>query len=194
MGGMSVPAKDDRFSLVVLCTANRFRSPICAGHVRLLTAGLPVDVRSAAVSGPSGPRALARALELAAAGGIDLRGHRARALEPGALTEADLVLGFEQAHVAAAVVEGGARRERAFTLPEFVPLAEAVAVADHSNPVERARKVVAVAAERRAASPRSLSAELADPVGGPARGYDEAARALERLSARLVRALFGVSG
>ena len=184
---------DGRFGLAILCTANRFRSPICAGHIRQLTAGLPVEVRSAAVAGPGGARALARALELAAASGVDLTAHRARPLTGGELAEADLVLGFEQSHVAAAVVDGGAPRERAFTLPEFVLLAEGLPVPSEDDPVRRARLVVAGAGARRAASSAVLPPELPDPVGGPPQGYDDAARALERLSARLARVLFGVS-
>ncbi len=187
-------ADGERFALAILCTANRFRSPIAAGFVRRLAAGVPVDVRSAAATGSDGRRALPQALDLAATRGVDLGAHRSRALRHGELEDADLVLGFERAHVAAAVVDGGASRERAFTMPEFVALAEAADPARSAEPVLGARGVVtAAAALRSAAPPAAVPEELADPIGGPERGYREAALALEELSRRLVDVLFRVS-
>ena len=50
-------------------------------------------------------------LSAGAAFQLDLSKHRAVALGRGEFGDADLVLGFEQYHVAAAVVDGGADRE-----------------------------------------------------------------------------------
>ena len=185
-------ADGERFALAILCTANRFRSPIAAGFVRRLAAGIPVDVHSAAATGSDGGRALAQALDLAAARGLDLGAHRSHALRHGELVDADLVLGFERTHVAAAVVNGGAMRERAFTMPEFVALAEAAEPPPGDGPVERARGVVRAAAALRSSAPAAAELELADPIGGPERGYRDAALALEELCERLVDVLFGV--
>jgi protein-tyrosine-phosphatase len=181
----------DAFVLVLVCTANRFRSPLAAAIVRDAVRGLPVDVRSYAAAGPSGPAALREALERAGRFGVCLGDHVATRLGAGELAGVDLVLGFERAHVAAAVVDGGAPRGRAFTLPEFVPLAEATGVAQ-SDPVTRARAVVAAAADARAVAAPIRLAELADPAGGPAAGFDVAAREVHALSRRLVAALFGI--
>ena len=197
MAGMSRPqgARSDdgeRFALIILCTANQFRSPIAAGLVRRLAADVPVDVRSVAAVGRDGRRALPQAVELAAQRGLDLGAHRSHALRHGELEDADLVLGFEQAHVAAAVVDGGAARERSFTMPDFVALAETADAPRVTEPVARARGVVKAAATLRSSASTAVVTELADPIGGPERGYREAALALEALSGRLVDALFRV--
>jgi protein-tyrosine phosphatase len=180
------------FVLAVVCTANRFRSPLAAAVVRRHTAGLPVEVRSFAAAGPSGPAALPEAVSRARPLGVDLADHVAARLGAGDLRDADLVLGFERAHVAAAVIEAGAPRERAFTLPEFVPLAESAVVPPERDAARHARAVVAAAAAARGPGSRNGPLpELADPAGGPARGYDAAATDVAELSRRLVRALFG---
>jgi len=182
---------EEPFSLAVVCTANRFRSPLAAALVRARAAGLPVGVRSYSTLGRSGVAALEQAVEAGAPLGVDLSRHVARRLQRGDLDGADLVLGFERAHVASAVVDAGALRGRTFTLPEFVVLAEAAPEPDGDG-VRRARAVVQAAAAARAASP-GRTRELADPAGGPEAGYRRAAAEVDALSARLVRALFGVS-
>lgn len=178
------------FSLAILCTANRFRSPLAAARIRAETVGLPLAVRSFATSGPTGPAPLPQALTRGRSLGLDLDGHRATRLGRGELHAADLVLGFERSHVAAAVIEGGAPRERTFTMPEFVALAQEVSVED-GPPVEHARRVVEAAHALRADAEPAKLAELADPAGGPERGYDTAANEIARLSRRLAQALFG---
>ena len=181
---------EPHFELAILCTANRFRSPLAAELIRAETAGLAVAVGSFATSGSSGRAPLAEALSRGRPLGLELDGHRAARLGRGELQAADLVLGFERSHVAAAVIEGGAARERTFTMPEFVPLAEQVS-AQPGGPVERARRVVEAAHALRAETTSAKLAELADPAGGPDRGYDTAAHEIAQLSRRLVRALFG---
>jgi protein-tyrosine-phosphatase len=134
---------------------------------------------------------LSQAVERGGRLGVDLAAHVARRVAPAELERVDLVLGFEQTHVATAVIDGGAPRERAFTLPEFVPLAESVLVPEGLDLLRRSRFVVeATAALRTAVGRERPLAELADPVGGPERGYDAAAEEVEALAQRLVRVLF----
>lgn len=178
------------FGIAVLCTANRFRSPLTAALIQAETRDLQLRIRSFAVSGPTGPPALPQALARGRSLNVDLSEHRATELQRGELAAADLVLGFERSHVAAAVIEGGAARERTFTLPEFVPLAEDALVEGASGPVRRARLVIEAAAAARPAAARGY-AELGDPAGGPESGYDKAAAEIADLSRRLVQALFG---
>ncbi len=75
--------------------------------------------------------------------------HRAVALGRGEFGGADLVLGFEQYHVAAAVVDGGAARSRTFTLPELVELASAPADVTTLDVRERIALVTEAAHRRR---------------------------------------------
>jgi hypothetical protein len=110
------------------------------------------------------------------------------------LAASDLVLGFERIHVATAVVDAGARRERTFTLPELVGLLEGVEIPAVADPLERARLAVSVAHERRAANaPDEVLPEVADPWSQPNAVYAEAAHAVDVYCRRLARQLFGPS-
>jgi protein-tyrosine phosphatase len=178
---------DGAFELVVVCTANRFRSPIAAALLRRLTADLPVDVSSFGTLDLEPGPVLAEALELAPGLGIALDDHRSRCVRGTSLGSADLVLGFERIHVAVAVVDAGAPRERAFLLPELVALLDRLPPTGDPGLVERARARVRMAHERRAGD---RPQELTDPAGGPKRGYATSAREIDRLCRELVPRLF----
>jgi low molecular weight protein-tyrosine phosphatase len=177
------------FELVFLCTGNQFRSPLAEAVLRERLAGLPVRVHSLGTLdlGPVAP--LPEALELAAGFGLDLAEHRARCLLGHDLSAADLVVGFERDHVVKAVVEAGARRERAFTLPELLGYLDELGPQEANGPLEAARG--AIAAAHRFRTERGLrAAELHDPIGGPAARIRESALTIRELAGRLADALF----
>jgi protein-tyrosine phosphatase len=185
---------DSRFRLVLICTGNRFRSPIAEGLIRELTPTVPLEVSSLGLLDLPEAPPLDEALEEAAALGIDISAHRARRLATESLGEPDLVLGFERIHVAEAVVHAGAPRERTFTLPELVELLEVAEAATVEDPVEHARAAVRAAEERRAALPPDTPLpELPDPWGRPRAAYGEIASSVADYSRRLVARLFGVN-
>jgi protein-tyrosine phosphatase len=180
------------FRLVVLCTGNRFRSPLAEVLLRDLTEGLPVEVSSAGtLSLPPSP-ALPEAMQAAALLQLDLSPHRCRHMAEAGLADADLVVGFERMHVAAAVVDGGAQPERTFTMPELVQLLRTVEPHEH-DPIARAREAVALAHGARRGQPQLLdSTELADPYGRSDRVYRETAERVEALCEELAGRLFRV--
>jgi protein-tyrosine phosphatase len=182
----------DRFRIVAVCTGNRFRSPLAEHIVRRETDGLPVIVRSVGVLDLGGIEALPEALEAALELGLDLSGHRTCVLAPEPLERADLVLGFERAHIARAVVAGRAPIERTFTLPELVELLPPEPPASGGeDAVARARTLVASAAAGRL-DPRTASVpELADPLGQSPSFFRRTAEQVDELSRRLVTQLFG---
>jgi protein-tyrosine phosphatase len=181
--------KPELFELVVVCTGNRARSPIAEAFLRRLLADLPVRVHSFGTLELTGAPALPEAVAAAAAVGIDISTHRARALGGEDLSQADLVLGFELSHLAAAVIDGGAPRERVFSLPELVELIESAGSAQETDPIARARQTIAAAhAQRLAESPL---AELADPLGQSPKFYRDTVEQVRDLSVRLASGLFG---
>src|SRR3954447_21956815 len=110
---------DSPLTVAFVCTGNRFRSPLAAALLAKHVAGrAPVDIRSYGTLPTDLAPPLPEAEELAPRYGVDLHAHRARQLGPGDLVGTELVLGFEKFHLAAAIVDGGADRERTFTLPE----------------------------------------------------------------------------
>jgi protein-tyrosine phosphatase len=187
-----VPARstsEDLFELVLICTGNRARSPIAEGYLRRLLADLPVHVHSLGTLELEGAPALRDALEAASRAGLDLSAHRSRALRGKDLSEADLVLGFELAHLAAAVVDGGAARERVFSLPELVELIDQTDASDESDPIVRARETIAAANARRVAG--AQPAELADPIGQTPSFHRDTVERIRDLALRLAVGLFG---
>jgi protein-tyrosine phosphatase len=178
----------ERFQVVFICTGNRFRSAIAEALTTRLTEGLPVDVSSAGTLDLGAIGVLPEALELAPELGVDLSFHRTRCVRDVELGGVDLVLGFERVHLATAVVECGAARERTFTLPELVSLVPPGDASSDGDPVAQARDLVRRADETRDSSSRL---ELADPLGGPPELFRHTARQLQGLTAALVAALFG---
>jgi protein-tyrosine phosphatase len=179
------------FELVLICTGNRARSPIAEGFLRHLLADVPVALRSLGTLELGEAPPLPEALEAAAGVGLDISSHRARAIRGHDLSGADLVVGFERRHLAAAVVEGGAPRERTFLLTELVELLAASRLEPFGEPVERARQAVAEAHARRSEPGRAAVAELADPLGQDRSFYRNTVERVRQLSTRLAVGLFG---
>jgi protein-tyrosine phosphatase len=179
----------DLFELVLICTGNRARSPIAEGYLRQLLADLPVYVHSLGTLELEGAPPLPEALEAAAQAGLDLSAHRSRALGGQDLSQADLVLGFELSHLAAAVVDGRAARERVFSLPELAELIDRSGTSRETDPIRRAREVIATANALRVTG--AAPAELADPIGQSPSFHRETVERVRDLSVRLAVGLFG---
>ena len=177
----------DEFDVVVICSGNRFRSPLAEAVLRKRTEGLPVRVRSfGTLDLPSG-HALSEALELAPSYGLDLMAHRSQPLAGNDLSDADLVIGFEQAHLAMAVVGAKAKRERTFLITDLVAALDGRDPPSEDGVVERARAAVWQADGARTTG----SHEIADPLGGSASGYRRTADEVYRLTTRIAERLFG---
>jgi len=184
---------DDPFRVVFVCTGNRFRSPLAAALLRQATDGVPVEISSAGTLELRGARALPEAQEAAMRFGVDLTEHRSRSVTEAPLHDADLVIGFERMHVATAVVDGGARRDRTFTLPELADLLAGIESPPSSTPVGNARDTVRrAAAARPKDNPKLLSiAELPDPLGRSDEEQREIAERVRELTLQVRRSLFG---
>jgi len=169
---------DDTFDVVFVCTGNQFRSPLAAAVFTRETAGFPVRVSSCGTGAIDGARAFDEAEQLATRLSVDLSAHRSRRL--GDLSGADLVVGFERGHVERAVVDGGASRDRAFTLPQLVELLEGAS--SDGSPPERLE----------ALRPGNVldAPEIEDPIGLREQRQEEIADEVEKLATRLADALF----
>jgi protein-tyrosine-phosphatase len=184
------------FRAVFVCTGNRFRSPLAAALFRREAEqlGVSVDVQSFGLLEPDGSPALGEALELGNGFGVELASHRSRALRSGALQDVDLVVGFERMHVAAAVVDAGARREVTYTLPELVSLLAEVRQRPSEPGAAGARELVLAASSQRAEAESFTDVpELADPFGQPYRRQEELAVRVADLTQALARRLFSPS-
>ena len=188
----STGALDDIFDVVVVCTGNQFRSPIVEGLMRASSSDLPVRVSSVGTKEVGAAPALPEAVRLGSEFGVDLTGHRARSLRGIDLSGADLVLGFEVEHVAAAVIEAGANETRTFTILELISLLEGIIPPEDEDLVKRARAAVESAHRMRSkAAPIPPGAQIPDPVGGRPVVYRRTADHLRTATRQLIDRLFG---
>jgi protein-tyrosine phosphatase len=182
----------ETFNIVVVCTGNRFRSPLLEHVLRRETAGLPVEIESFGLLDAESLPVLPELEEHAVAAGVDVTRHRSRRLPVASLADADLVLGFERRHVAHSVVKAGAGLERTFTLPELVAvLEEAPPTHKSGDVVADASAAVAAAAAARPADPRRARVpEIEDPLGRSPDTVAAIASDIRSLATRLVSVLF----
>lgn len=180
------------FTVLFACTGNRCRSPYAHACFARSVADLPVEIISAGTLDAPGNSVPSELIEIARNAGLDLGEHRSRYLAPGEFEEVDLFVGFERAHVAAAVVDAGIPVERAFTLPELVRLLREADVPDLDDPEERARAAVAAAATARQGGPDFVPGEeVADPFRRSTEVYERVAREITDLCDELKKGLFG---
>ena len=110
-------------TLLFVCTANRFRSPLAAAYAarQVRDAGLPADWQAASAGTwtPAGLPAHAKALEAAARLGLDLSAHRTREVDAALLAAASLVVVMEPGHKEALEAEFPACRGRVALLGEL---------------------------------------------------------------------------
>ncbi|MDX2376582.1 low molecular weight phosphatase family protein [Microbacterium sp. LRZ72] len=167
--------------LLFVCTGNVCRSPI-AQH--LLAARLEhpawLEIASAGTHAPTGHAMAGEAAILAREYGareVDGDRHRARAMVPALVEQADLVVTMTRAHRRGAVEAAPRRLRQTFTLREFARVAcsidaqELARVADaaaDASPEERLRALVALVGERRPQTPAPADPDdddIVDPFG-----------------------------
>ncbi len=92
--------------ILFFCTANICRSPVAAGIFTSLVQSSGLDdafwVESAGTHATAGSAAHPETIRTAARRGLDLSGHRSRALEPADFREFDYLIGMDRANIAAA--------------------------------------------------------------------------------------------
>lgn len=189
---------DQVADILVVCTGNIARSPFCEGLLqeharRRWGADAPVRVRSVGVHGLDGRGAVAEMQEEATSRGVDLSSHRAAAVRPDDVRDADLVIGMTEVHRRRLVETVPAAKERVFTLRELARLLTAVEPPDDDlAPAERVRAVARGAHRARPRAPQATGPEdVRDPYGGARAGYREVAAEIDDLVSQIASVLFG---
>jgi protein-tyrosine phosphatase len=178
--------------VLVLCTANVCRSPMAQALLtdRLGALGRAVTVRSGGMLGDGDPPR-PEAITAMAGYGLDIAWHRSRRVTADDLERADLTLAVARENLRYAVVTAPAVWPRAFTICELVRRGQAIgrrlpeeSLADWLARVHAGR-------ERAALLGDSSEDDVADPTGGPQRGYTGTAAILSGLADQLIRLCWG---
>jgi len=177
-------------TVLVLCTANRCRSPMAGVLLRraFTRAGMPVSVETAGFlpGGQGTPDEVGAAL---ARTGVDLSRHSSRTVTSEMIAASDLVLGMERSHVRQVVALDPGAWTRTFTLKELVRRGE------HIGPrrSDETPEAWIADAHRGRRSAELLGADesdnVIDPMGGSQRGFDRTAEELDDLARRLATLL-----
>lgn len=180
------------FRMFFVCTGNQARSPFAASWAARALAPLGVVVGSAGTMPGRPSPVLADAATVAAEMGLDLSGHASSHVSSYGLSIADLVVGFELQHAAAAVVDAGADAGRTFLLRELIRLASDVPPPPAGQPLARARGVIARADEvRREGGGFVPGQEIKDPAGRRLADVRSILREVADGCDEMIRLLFG---
>jgi len=173
-------------NVLVLCTANLCRSPTAEVLLRrqLADHGVDAHVHSAG-RGPGGQASPAPALAAFSGIGIDLTQHRSRTLTRDMLADANLVIGMAREHVRDALALDPDVWPRAFTFKELVRRGEAAGARQPSEDLSAWVGRVGAGRSVTAMLGAAGSDDVADPIGGPSRGYRRTVRELDSLAGRL---------
>ncbi len=111
-------------SILFVCTANRFRSPIAALYFarEVVSRGDDQDIQvaSAGTWASDGRPAMAKAIQLAQDYGLDLSYHKSRIVSEGLLAQSDLILVMENGHKEAIIHEFPETANRVYLLTKVV--------------------------------------------------------------------------
>jgi protein-tyrosine phosphatase len=176
---------------VVLCTANRCRSPLAAAllHKVLAERGVSAEVDALGLLERGHP-APAETVAVAATRGLDLSDHRSRRLDAAVVSHADLVLAMERRHVREVVAADPVTWPRTFTLKEIVRRGQR---SGGRKSGEALTTWIARAHEGRRSRELLGASELddvADPVGRPLGEHEDLALELEDLTRDLAELMF----
>jgi protein-tyrosine phosphatase len=173
--------------ILLLCTANVCRSVMAQAllSARLAARGVAVPVASAGLLGGGRPPPPPGVLVMAATG-IDVTGHRSRIVTADDLAAADLILGLAREHVRHAAVLLPAAWPRAFTIRELARRGRQSGARATGEPLGDWLTRAADGRRRPDLLGSHPADDVADPAGGPPRGYQATADLLDRLTRDLV--------
>jgi protein-tyrosine phosphatase len=168
--------------ILLLCTANVCRSVMAQAMLsaRLTARGVTVPVASAGLLAGGWPPA--EVISVMADRGLDVAGHRSRVVTADDLAGADLIIGLAREHVRHAAVLRPDAWPRAFTLRELVRRGQQAGPRARGEPLGGWLARAADGRVRPDLLGHRPAEDVADPVGGPLRGYRATAELLDQLT------------
>jgi low molecular weight protein-tyrosine phosphatase len=178
--------QDNLVRVLVVCTANRCRSPLAAALLTnaLARRGQPAMVETAGLRSAGLP-ATHETVLVAGRRGFDLGDHESRRLARDEVERVDLVVGMERLHVREIVAASRSAWPRTFTLKELVRRGEAIGPRASDEPLSAWVARVHAGRVPRDLLGASVDDDVADPSGAPVGDHEDLANELEDLIGRL---------
>jgi protein-tyrosine phosphatase len=177
--------------ILILCTANRCRSPVAEGFLAKCFKQYGIDIPLASAGLIEGnvesPREVVRA---AANFGLDLTGHRSREFQPEMLMKTDLVVTMTRRHVRAIAVSDAKAWPRTFTMRELIRRGGDVGPRRSEQSLSKWLTLVNMGRQPINLLGADPNDDVSDPMGGVPDDYDEMVEALYGLTHELVGLLF----
>lgn len=169
--------------ILVVCTANRCRSPMAAAMLSdaLARSGVEAVVTSAG-SLEAGIPAVDNAIAVMGDRGLDITSHVSTQLSLELLSSIDLILTMERAHVRDVAVRSRDALPKTFTIKEFVRRAQDT----RRFPGEPVSEWITRLSSSRSNSEllgTSYEDDIADPIGKPRKEFEKTVAELEPLIA-----------
>jgi protein-tyrosine-phosphatase len=181
MGATEPPVSGLRpVRVLFTCTANRVRSPFAeyAARARLEQLGLSAVVRSAGLL-EGGRPAIDEMAAAARRFGYDLSAHRSASVIAEDLDQADIVVPMTGWHVVELCEVLPAARAKILTLREWAAATERDLGILEWNPSSVRDGAARIVSARRVDDLLGGTFDIADPIGGPRRGYRRAAQLID---------------
>lgn len=106
-------------NILIVCTANVFRSPVAAGMTKQLLRDKQIKVESAGILEFRGAPLPQDIMELAERYGIDLSKHTPRQVNASLVRDADLILVFDKKQVAELTKRFPRAKNRIYTIKDY---------------------------------------------------------------------------
>jgi protein-tyrosine phosphatase len=193
MGGEPMGGEPAAERVLILCTANRCRSVMAAAFLarRLGSARWPAAVGSAGIAA-AGQEPPPGVVSVLAGYGLDVTGHRAAQVTADGLRGAQLVVGMAREHLRHAVVTVPGCWPRTFTLKELVRRGAERRARAPGEPLAGWLATLHEGRDRGALLGDDLLDDVADPIGGPPRGYAATAAEVDHLVRELAWLAWGL--
>lgn len=189
---MTAPAPKPGLKILAVCTANICRSPMVSGFLRAgsRAVGLHARVASAGFMAADVPVAEFSAAVMADRG-IDIASHRSNKIRLVDINAADLILTMEREHVREIVGRSREALAKTYSIREFDQLGRAVGPYSSDDAFGAWLSQLAASRDTDALIQRDTTDDVADPYGGPRRGFEKAADELDVLSWTVLDLLAG---
>lgn len=175
-----IPPEPRPVRVLFTCTANRVRSPFAeyAARARLEQLGRSAEVRSAGLLEEGRPP-IDEMVDAARRFGVDISPHRSASVIAEDLEQADLVVPMTGWHVVELCEVLASARPRILTLKEWAAATEGGRGIPEWTPQSVRDWAAGSVSARRVDGLLGGAFDIADPIGGPRRGYRRAAELID---------------